>query len=84
MTIEQIEKFIQRPPYNSGSQVKISFKTRAAVEGIFIQGTDYSELRGKNFWRIVTAKYMDNYTDAKDINFSRIFNGAEFTKISLK
>jgi hypothetical protein len=83
MTIEQIEKFIaQGAPGNGPRQVAISFKTRHMVEGIFVQAPDYPELKGKNFWRIVTIRYLEEFNKSGDMNFSRIFNGAEFTKLS--
>lgn len=84
MTIEQIEKFFNNASDNVAGPVKISFKTRNTVEGIFVRASDYTELRGKNFWRIVTLKYLDEYKTSSDLNFSRIFNGAEFTRLSLK
>jgi hypothetical protein len=84
MTIEQIEKFFQNTSTNVSDPIKIQFKTRGTVEGVFVRAQDFSELRGKNFWRIVTLKYLDEYKSSKDMNFSRIFNGAEFTKLSLK
>jgi hypothetical protein len=83
MTIEQIEKFIgQGAPGNGPRQVAISFKTRHTVEGIFVKAPDYPELKGKNFWRIVTVRYLDEFNRSGDMNFSRIFNGAEFTKLA--
>ena len=82
MTIEQIEKFITTHIKGFNEPVKISFKTRNAVEGIFIQTPDFVELKGKNFWRIVTATHMENYMKSKDTNLARVFNGAEFTKLS--
>jgi len=51
---------------------------------MFIQMQDYSELKSKNFWRIVTATNLENYKKSKDQNLSRMFNGAEFTKLSTK
>ena len=63
---------------------KIFFKTRGTVEGIFIQAPDFTELKRKNFWRIVSAKHLDEYRSSKDINLSRIFNGTEFTKLAQK
>lgn len=84
MTNEQIEKFIAGNQEHIGEPIKIFFKTRSTVEGVFIQATDFIELKGKNFWRIVTLKNLDDYTKSKDMNLSRIFNGAEFTRLSQK
>jgi hypothetical protein len=83
MTSEQIEKFFANNPDNNGGQtIKIFFKARNTVEGVFIRNADYVELKGKNFWRIVTLKNFETYRTSKDVNLTRIFNGAEFTKLS--
>lgn len=84
MTAEQIEKFITGDQADVGETTKIFFKTRATVEGIFIQAADYFELKGKNFWRIVTLKHLEDYRRSKDMNLSRIYNGAEFIRLSQK
>ena len=84
MTNDQIEKFISNNLENLSQPVKISFKTRSPLEGIFIQMPDFTELKSKNFWRIVTATNLENYKKSKDANLSRMFNGAEFTKLSTK
>jgi hypothetical protein len=82
MTSEQIEKFFANNPDNGAQAIKISFKARNTVEGVFIRNADYVELKGKNFWRIVTLKNFESYRNSKDVNLTRIFNGAEFTKLS--
>jgi hypothetical protein len=51
--------------------------------GMFINTGDYDDLKSKNFWRIVTGSNIDNWKKSKDMNLARIFNGAEFTKLSL-
>jgi hypothetical protein len=84
MTNDQIEKFISNNLEDFGQPVKISFKTRNSLEGIFIQAQDYLELKSKNFWRIVTATNLENYRKSKDVSLARMFNGAEFTKLSIK
>jgi len=84
MTIEQIEKFIAGNKEDLKEPAKIFFKTRGTVEGIFIRTSDFVELKKKNFWRIVSSKNLGDYQASKDINLSRIFNGAEFTRLSQK
>jgi len=84
MTIEQIEKFITANKVTIEEPAKIFFKTRGTVEGVFIQTPDYLELKKKNFWRIVSVKNLADYNKSKDSSLSRIFNGAEFTKLSQK
>ena len=84
MTIEQIEKFIEFGAGNIKEPANIYFKTRGTVEGVFIKTNDYPELKKKNFWRIVSSKNLIEFRKSNDLNLSRIFNGAEFTKLSQK
>ena len=81
MTNDQIEKFLSRDFLDKAS-VKVSFKTRKPVVGIFIKTADYSELKSKNFWRIVPESNMESYQRSKDFNLARIFSGSEMTKLS--
>lgn len=81
MTNEQIEKFITGEKVNKGS-VRIHFKTRNSIVGLFIQTNDYNELKSKNFWRIVTETNIDNWKKSQDTNLARIFNGVEITKLT--
>ena len=80
MTIEQIERFVGS---DTNRFSKITLKTRI-VEGVFIKAPDFLELKKKNFWRIVTIGKMEDYTQSKDLNLSRIFNGQQFIKIASK
>jgi hypothetical protein len=81
MTNKQIEDFfVNNKAINR--TIKIAFKSRNPVEGIFIETRDFDELKSKNFWRIVSNTHVDNYKKTKDINLSRIFNGSEMTKLS--
>ena len=80
MTIEQIERFMVTGPHTFS---RIVLKART-VEGIFIKGPDFLELKKKNFWRIVTVNRMEEYGQSKDLNLSRIYNGQEFVKMASK
>lgn len=80
MTSEMIEKFVAARISNEET-VKIHFKDRQFVTGLFIQTTDYSELKSKNFWRIVSNERVDAWKKTKDIHLSRLFNGASFTRL---
>lgn len=84
MTNEQIEKFLGTDFDSSNQSVKIFFKTRNTMEGVFIKSKDYAELKSKNFWRIVTGANIEPYSKSKDLSLSRMFNGSEFTKLSNK
>ena len=81
MTYDQIEKFLE-PKHLSKQKVKIDFKTRNSIIGLFIQGVDYNELKSKNFWRIVTETHLKQWKETNDNNLARIFNGAEMTRLT--
>ena len=82
MNIEDIEKFLSKFPAAKPAFVKISFKKREPVYGLFVQDKDYSHLKSKNFWRIVTKLHADEYLRSMDLSLARIFNGAEFSRLS--
>ena len=82
MTTEQIQKFFSSD-VKSNAVIRISFKTRNSVLGIFIQTPDITELKSKNFWRIVSATDFEKWNQTHNYNLCRMFNGAEFTKLSI-
>lgn len=81
MTSELIEKFHDSKALKN-QKVNIHFKQRGTLKGIFLKTSDYEELKSKNFWRIVTEAKIAEYEKTKDVNLARIFNGAEFTRLS--
>jgi hypothetical protein len=81
MTSEQISKFIE-DKHLSKNPLKIEFKTRSSIIGLFIQTTDYKELKAKNFWRIVSETKINDWKNTNDNNLAKIFNGQELTKLS--
>jgi hypothetical protein len=83
MNSEQIKKFIESKVTQKNKYVKIEFGKRDPVYGLFVTDNDFQDLSSKNFWRIVTSKNFDTYNKTKDINLSRIFNGSEFSRLSL-
>ena len=83
MNIEDIEKFLNKDNHASDTCVKINFKKRDALFGLFIKTQDYNDLKAKNFWRIVTKTHFDQWHKTKDMNLARIFNGSEFSKLVL-
>jgi hypothetical protein len=82
MTTQQIEHFLKSNPEDLKRSTKFYFKTRNTFEGVFIKAPDFLELKKKNFWRVVTAKNIEDYRQSNDVSLSRIFNGSEFTKLS--
>jgi hypothetical protein len=81
MTSEQISKYIE-DKHLSKNPLKIEFKTRSSIIGLFIQAADYKELKVKNFWRIVSETKINDWKNSNDNNLAKIFNGAELTKLS--
>jgi len=80
MQSEDIETFMMKKN-PGGATVRINFKTRNAIRGLFIKTADYGELSRKNLWRIVSETHIDSYQQTKDETLARIFNGAEFTRL---
>ena len=85
MNSEQIEKFLSKTTFDKNQYVKINFQKREPIYGVFLTNEkDSKYLSTKNFWRIVSRKNVDQYKKLKDVNFSRIFNGSEITRLSLQ
>lgn len=82
MTNEEINKFMEKKQ-PGGSPVRISFKVRKPIKGVFIKTADYNELSRKNLWRIVSETHFDSFKQSNDVNLAKIFNGSEFTKLEL-
>lgn len=81
MTSEMIEKFVENKN-RKGQPVNIHFKERSTITGLFIHGVDYDELKSKNFWRIVSNTYLDEWKQTKNMNLARLFHGLSFTRLS--
>ena len=62
--------------------VRIQFKKRDAINGLFLVGADYEEMKEKNFWRIVTASREEEWNNTQSLSCSRLFSGDEFTKLT--
>ena len=82
MLSEQIAKFVENEQ-QSNPTVKVEFKKRNTIIGLFVMLKDYEELKGKNFWRLVSESNLEHWHKSKDINSAKMFNGSEFTKISV-
>ena len=82
MLPEQIAKFIETEQLNNTS-VKIEFKKRNTIIGLFVKLNDYEELKNKNFWRLVTETNLEQWHKSNDINDAKLFNGSEFTRLSV-
>ena len=78
----EIEKFLDTKTSQANSCVKISFRKREPIYGLFLKGNDYQELKSKNFWRIVTRRHFDEWNTSKDLSLARLFNGSDFSKLT--
>ncbi len=83
MTNIQIESFLSQKD-QSNKPVTIFFKNRNSIVGLFIETSDYTELKAKNLWRIVGEAKIKDYKNNNDIYLTRIFNGSEITKLTVK
>lgn len=82
MVYEMISRFLE-PEHVEKLAVKIEFKKRNSMVGIFVRSSDYEDLKAKNFWRIVSELKIPEWRKTNDNNLSKIFNGSEFTRLSL-
>jgi hypothetical protein len=81
MNIEEIERFLKKDKNIQEECIKINFRKRDAIYGIFIKSNDYHDLKAKNFWRIVTKSHFDQWYKTKDVNLAKIFSGSEFSRL---
>ena len=82
MNTEDIEKFLSNKVDANSKYVKISFRKRNDVYGLFVRDTDYDHLKSKNFWRIVTKLHLDEFNNTGNLSLTRIFNGSEFSRLA--
>lgn len=84
MNIEDIQKFLDAKTSPKQEYVMISFKKRNTICGLFVKGhRDYSDLKSKNFWRIVPESQFSAYQKSGDIQLAKIFSGTEFSRLTL-
>ena len=81
MTSDQIANYLVQKKRKE-NPVNIHFKDRNTISGVFIETTDYNELKSKNFWRIVNSVHLSEWNQTKNVNLARIFNGLSFTRLS--
>lgn len=83
MTPESIARFIETDKPSTDKHMKIDLKKRNPVVGMLIQGKDYQDLKSKNFWRVVSSANLAAWKRTGNLEFAKIYSGAEFNKISL-
>ena len=81
MINDAIAKFLE-DKHLAINSVKIDFKKRNALVGMFLKSNDYEDLKSKNYWRVVVEPNVDQWKKTKDNNLAKIFHGTDFTKLS--
>jgi hypothetical protein len=82
MNNDEIENFLNKKLTPTSNYVKITFKKRDAIYGLFVKDRDFTDLKTKNFWRIVTKTHFDEYNKSKNIGLAKIFHGSEFSRLT--
>jgi len=82
MTNNQIEQFLTSNKLLK--VININFRKREPVRGIFVNLKDFDDLKSKNLWRIITETKIEDWRKTKDTGLTRIYNGADFTKLQVK
>lgn len=84
MNIEEIQKFLDTKTSVENSYVRINFKKRDFIYGLFVRGhKDYEDLKSKNFWRIVPRSQFAAYGVSKNVGLAKIFHGSEFSRLTI-
>ena len=83
MNIEEIENFLSKQSFTGDRHVKISFRQRDSIFGIFVKERDYADLKSKNFWRFVRKSDLQAWEKSKNIDLAKIFNGSEFSRLTV-
>ncbi len=79
MTNNQIEQFLSSA--KQPKLVNINFKKRNAIRGIFVNTSDFEDLKSKNLWRVITEAKLEDWKKTKDMGLSRIYSGSDFTRL---
>lgn len=83
MNSEDIQSFLDKKTTSKDNYVKITFRKRDAIYGLFVKDRDYTDLKSKNFWRIITRTHFDEYNKSRNMSLAKIFSGAEFSKLTV-
>jgi hypothetical protein len=83
MTSEQIERFLELKNPSFEEAIKIDFKSRNSIRGLLVKHNDYTELKSKNFWRVVVKDNLKKWKESRNVEYAKIFNGTDFTKLSV-
>lgn len=80
MTVEKIERFVLQH-LNQPHYIDVYMKGRNLQRVMFIAAKDYTELKEKNFWRVVSMASAEQWGKSKDQKLERIFSGTLFSSL---
>lgn len=83
MNIEEIENFIKKQDFTNGKHVKVTFKQRDPIFGLFVIDGDFADLKAKNYWRIVRKRDFELWNKSKNPGLTKIFSGSEFSRLTV-
>jgi len=83
MNVEEIQNFLDKHELPKGKYLKIQFKKRDVIFGLFVKDRDYNDLKSKNFWRIVTFTHLEEFNKSNNVSLAKIFSGSEFSRLSV-
>ena len=84
MQIDEIQKFLDTKTSAGHEYVKITFKKRDAVYGLFVRDhQDYTDLKAKNFWRVVPQSQFGAWEETHNVSLAKIFLGSDFSRLAL-
>jgi hypothetical protein len=84
MNNKDIQKFLDSKTSETYKYVKIAFKNRNPIFGLFVTGhSDYAYLKSKNFWRVVPQSQFDSYNQSNNIALAKLFSGSEFLRLTI-
>lgn len=81
MINDAIAKFLEEK-HLATNNVKIDFKKRNSLVGLFLKNNDYEDLKSKNYWRVVVEPNIEQWKKSKDSNLAKIFHGTDITKLT--
>ncbi|RYZ20228.1 MAG: short-chain dehydrogenase [Chitinophagaceae bacterium] len=80
-----MQKFLDNKASLGNECVRITFKKRTTINGIFVRGhRDYTEMKAKNFWRIVPESQIEAWEATGNVQLAKLFLGTEFTRLSIR
>ena len=82
MNNDLIIKFLE-PAHLAKNAVKIEFKKRNTIVGVFVKTPDYEDLKAKKtFGGLLPKPSIPEWKKTNNNQLSKIFSGSEFTRLT--